>query len=60
VVIEPDETGFDLTEFMRAEELAAIADAAAREQVSKVQQLLARLDPQLFRPAGDAPTLQKA
>jgi predicted acylesterase/phospholipase RssA/CRP-like cAMP-binding protein len=53
-VIEPDVTGFELTEFMRAKELAAIGEAAAREQVPKIRQLLARLDPQLFRPAGDA------
>jgi predicted acylesterase/phospholipase RssA len=56
VVIEPDVTGFELTEFMRAKELAAIGEAAAREQVPKIQQLLTRLDPQLFRAAGNAPT----
>jgi predicted acylesterase/phospholipase RssA/CRP-like cAMP-binding protein len=55
VVIEPDVTGFDLTEFMRANELAAIGEAAAREQIPKIQQLLTRLDPQLFRPAGNVP-----
>jgi hypothetical protein len=49
VVIEPDVTGFDLTEFMRAKELAAIGEAAAREQIPSIQQLLTRLDPQLFR-----------
>jgi NTE family protein len=51
VVIEPDVTGFDLTEFMRAKELAAIGEAAALEQVPKIRRLLARLDPQLFSPA---------
>ena len=50
VVIEPDVTGFDLTEFMRAKELAAIGEAAALEQIPKIRQLLARLDPQLFGP----------
>jgi predicted acylesterase/phospholipase RssA len=60
VVIEPDVTGFDLTEFMRAKELAAIGEAAARDQVPKIRQLLTRLDSQLFRPAGDAPKLQKS
>ena len=60
VVIEPDVTGFDLTEFMRAKELAAIGEAAAREQIPKIRQLLARLDPQLFRPSGDVPELPKA
>jgi predicted acylesterase/phospholipase RssA/CRP-like cAMP-binding protein len=53
VVIEPDVTGFDLTEFMRAKELAAIGEAATLEQIPNIQQLLTRLDPQLFRPAGD-------
>jgi hypothetical protein len=52
-VIEPDVTGFELTEFMRAKELAAIGEAAAREQVPKIRQLLTRLDPQLFRPAAE-------
>ena len=52
MVIEPDVTGFDLTEFMRAKELAAIGEAAALEQVPKIQQLLTRLDPQLFRQFG--------
>ncbi len=50
VVIEPDVTGFDMTEFMRAEELAAVGEAAALEQIPKIRQLLGRLDPQLFGP----------
>jgi predicted acylesterase/phospholipase RssA len=49
VVIEPDVTGYDLAEFMRAKELAAIGEAAAREQIPKIKKLLARFDPQLFR-----------
>ncbi len=49
VVIAPDVTGFDLTEFMRAEELAAVGEKAALEQVPRIQQLLSRLDPDLFR-----------
>ena len=60
VVVAPDVTGFELTEFMRATELAAIGEAATGEQIPKIQQLLTRLDPQLFRPAGDAPKLQQA
>jgi predicted acylesterase/phospholipase RssA/CRP-like cAMP-binding protein len=58
VVIDPDVTGFDLTEFMRAKELAAIGEAAAFKQIPNIRQLLSRLDPQLFRPAGDAPRQQ--
>jgi predicted acylesterase/phospholipase RssA len=53
VVIEPDVTGFDLTEFMRAKELAAIGEAVALEQIPNIQQLLTRLDPQLFRLQGN-------
>jgi predicted acylesterase/phospholipase RssA/CRP-like cAMP-binding protein len=49
VVIEPDVTGFELTEFMRAKELAAIGEAAAAAQIPQIQHLLGRLDPQLFR-----------
>jgi NTE family protein len=54
VVVEPDVTSFDLTEFMRAKEFAAIGEAAALEQVPKIRRLLARLDPQLFPPTADA------
>jgi hypothetical protein len=54
MVIEPDVTGFDLTEYVRAKQLAAIGAAAALEQISRIQQLLTRLDPQVFCPSGDA------
>jgi NTE family protein len=54
VVIEPDVTGYDLTEFMRAKDLAAIGEAATLEQIPKIKRLLARLDPQLFSPTADA------
>ena len=54
VVIEPDVTGIDPSEFMRAKELAAIGEAAALEQVPKIRRLLNRLDPQLFKPTADA------
>jgi predicted acylesterase/phospholipase RssA len=55
VVIEPDVTGFELTQFTRAEEMAAIGEAAALEQLPKIRQLLHRMDPQLF-PLPAAPT----
>jgi NTE family protein len=48
VVIEPDATSIDPSEFMRAKELAVIGEAATLEQVSKMRRLLNRLDPQLF------------
>jgi predicted acylesterase/phospholipase RssA len=51
VVIEPDVRGFDLAEFVRTKELASIGEAAALQEIPKIRQLLARLDPQLF-PAG--------
>jgi predicted acylesterase/phospholipase RssA len=50
MVIEPDVTGFDPTEFDRTKELAAVGEAATLEQIPKIRQLLTRLDPQLFRP----------
>ena len=53
VVIEPDVTAIDPSEFMRAKELAAIGEAAALEQVPKLHRLLNRLDPQLFKPTSD-------
>jgi hypothetical protein len=49
VVIEPDVTGFDLTEFTRAKELAAIGEATALDTIPTIQKLLTRLDPKLFR-----------
>ena len=54
VVIEPDVTGVDSAEFMRANELAAIGEATALEQVPKIRRLLNRLDPQLFKLTSDA------
>ena len=53
VVIEPDVTSIDPSEFSRAKELAAIGEAAALEQVPKLHRLLNRLDPQLFKPTSD-------
>jgi NTE family protein len=52
VVIAPDVRGVDLTEFMRAKELAAIGEAATLQEIPKIRQLLARLDPQLFSTGG--------
>ena len=54
VVIEPDVSSIDAAEFHRAKELAAIGEATALEQVPKLQRLLNRLDPQLFKPAAGA------
>ncbi len=48
VVIAPDVCRFDLTEFMRAKEMAAVGEAAALQEIPRIRQLLARLDPQLF------------
>jgi predicted acylesterase/phospholipase RssA len=54
MVIEPDVTAFDPTEFERTKELAAIGAATTLEQIPKIRQLLTRLDPQLFRPTSGA------
>jgi predicted acylesterase/phospholipase RssA len=60
LVIEPDLTGFDLAEFARTKELAAVGAVATAQQVPKIRQLLARLDPALFSTAPDGPTGQQA
>jgi len=49
VVIAPEVADFDLSEFMRAKELFAVGERAALVQIPKIRQLLARLDPVLFR-----------
>jgi NTE family protein len=49
VVIAPEVVDFDLSEFMRARELFAVGEQAALVQIPKIRQLLARLDPALFR-----------
>ena len=49
VVIEPEVVDFGLSEFMRARELFAVGEQAALAQIPKIRQLLARLDPVLFR-----------
>jgi NTE family protein len=51
IVIEPEVIDFDLSEFMRARELFTAGERAALVQIPKIQQLLARLDPVLFRVA---------
>jgi hypothetical protein len=52
IVVEPDVTGIDATEFVRTKELAAIGEAATLEQIPRIRQLLGRLDPQLFNGSG--------
>jgi predicted acylesterase/phospholipase RssA len=49
VVIEPEVVDFGLSEFMRAKELFAVGEKAALAEISKIRQLLVRLDPALFR-----------
>jgi predicted acylesterase/phospholipase RssA len=58
IVIAPDVTGVDSTEFVRTKELAAIGEAAALEQIPTIRQLLSRLDPQLFGRSDDVPKPQ--
>jgi NTE family protein len=62
VVIAPEVVGIDLSEFGRAKELSAIGEQAALVQLPKIQQLLARLDPVLFRggPAISPPVFKTA
>ncbi|MDC0936647.1 cyclic nucleotide-binding and patatin-like phospholipase domain-containing protein [Pirellulales bacterium] len=48
IVIEPDVTEFGMTEFSRADELAAVGEAAARQELPNIQHLLKQLDAELF------------
>ena len=47
-VIAPDVKAFDITEFSRADEMAAIGEQAMRESIPQIKQLLAKIDPKLF------------
>lgn len=49
-VIEPDVTGFELTEFTRTDELAAIGEETTLQALPQIKQLLNRLDGALFPP----------
>jgi len=49
VVIEPDLTGYGLTEFSRANELAEIGEAAALQAIPKIGELLRQVDAELFQ-----------
>jgi len=48
VVIEPDVTQFELTEFNRTDELAAAGEEATLEIVPKIKELLSQLDNKMF------------
>jgi NTE family protein len=44
-VIAPDVTSFDISEWTRADEMATIGEAAARETIPKLRKMLNKLDP---------------
>jgi len=48
IVIEPDVTGFELTEFTRTDELATIGERTAKEAIPEIKRLLNRLDDKVF------------
>ena len=47
-VIEPDVTQFDLSEFERTDEMAAVGERTALEAIAGIKQLLSKLDNKLF------------
>ena len=53
IVIEPDVTGFELSEFTRTDELAAIGERTTREALPRIQKLLHELDRELFPLPGE-------
>ena len=48
IVIEPDVTEFELSEFSRTDEIAAVGEAATELTIPKIRQLLHQLDAKLF------------
>jgi predicted acylesterase/phospholipase RssA len=52
-VIEPDVTGFQLTEFSRTDELAAIGGQATQNAIPQITKLLNQLDGELFPTSTD-------
>ncbi|MDG2013176.1 MAG: patatin-like phospholipase family protein, partial [Pirellulaceae bacterium] len=49
VIVSPDVTGFDLTEFTRSDELAAVGEETTENAINEIRQSLSQIDPQLFR-----------
>jgi predicted acylesterase/phospholipase RssA/CRP-like cAMP-binding protein len=47
-VIAPDVTAFDISEFSRADEMAAIGESTTNELVGQLKGMLSKLDPKLF------------
>jgi predicted acylesterase/phospholipase RssA len=48
LVIAPDVTSFDITEFTRADEMAAIGEKTTSASVHQLKAMLSKLDPKLF------------
>ena len=48
-VIAPDVTSFDISEFTRADEMALIGETTTNATVSKLCEMLSKLDPKLFQ-----------
>ena len=53
-LIEPDVTGFELSSFGRAAEIALAGEEAAMQALPAIKASLLRLDPQLFAHLADA------
>lgn len=51
IVIQPDVTEFDITEFTRAKEMAAIGEETTIAAMPKLKELLAKFDDKVFPPA---------
>jgi len=48
VVIAPDVTSFDLSEFTRADEMSVVGENATEASIGQLKSMLAKLDPKLF------------
>lgn len=57
-VIAPDVTSFDISEFTRADEMAAIGETTTNATIGNLHKMLSRLDSKLFGPSSQAPLLK--
>jgi predicted acylesterase/phospholipase RssA len=48
-VVAPDVTSFDISEFTRADEMALIGEATTNASITKLRNMLSKLDPKLFK-----------
>jgi predicted acylesterase/phospholipase RssA len=49
-IIEPDVSHYDMSDFKRTPEIAAVGQSAAAAAIPRIREMLAQMDRQLFAP----------